>query len=94
MNDLTITITELKTKTEKLVALHRQLKNENELLWNENKKLQSTTEEQKNIIISLEQEKQQLIHHKSEEQNKIIEDSKQKINELVQEIDDCIALLK
>ena len=87
MNDLTLTITDLKTKVEKLVNLHQQLKKENE-------ELIKTIEEQKNTIKALENKNQEITDNKNEEQNKIVIDTKLKINELVQEIDSCIALLK
>ncbi len=87
MNDLTLTITDLKAKVEKLVNLHQQLKKDND-------QLQKTIEEQKNTIESLQKNNQEIVNNKSEEQNKLVTDTKLKINELVQEIDNCIALLK
>jgi hypothetical protein len=60
----------------------------------DNEKLQNTIEEQKVTIEDLQKNNLELINSKSEEQNKIVTDTKLKINELVQEIDNCIALLK
>ena len=94
MNDLAPVITDLKGKIEKLVALHQQLKQENDRLAAENAELRKTVEEQKAAIAAAEQSNRELIRNKNEEQNTIITDTKLKINELVQEIDDCIALLK
>ncbi|MEO6904401.1 MAG: hypothetical protein ABI315_14775 [Bacteroidia bacterium] len=94
MNDLTATITDLKTKVEKLVNLHGQLKVNNEQLVAEKLKLQKTIDDQKALIDSLEESKKELIQNRQEEQNKIIVDTKHKISELVQEIDSCIDLLK
>ncbi|MDF2436740.1 MAG: hypothetical protein K0Q95_1116 [Bacteroidota bacterium] len=94
MNDLAPTITDLKGKIEKLVKLHQQLKQENDSLAAEKVKLLQTVEEQKATIESLQRNNEELEQRKSEEQNTIITDTKLKINELVQEIDDCIALLK
>ncbi len=94
MNDLTLTITDLKAKVEKLVNLHQQLKKDNEQLLGDNEKLQITIKEQKMSIEDLQKNNLELINSKSEEQNKIVTDTKLKINELVQEIDNCIALLK
>ncbi|MDQ3047230.1 MAG: hypothetical protein M3R27_06745 [Bacteroidota bacterium] len=94
MNDLTLTITDLKSKVEKLVGLHGQLKNDNEKLSAENAELHKTIEDQKAQIAALESSSRDLIENKNEEQNTIITDTKEKINELVQEIDNCIALLK
>ena len=94
MNDLTLTITDLKAKVEKLVNLHQTLKKENEQLGSENGKLLKTIEEQKVTITTLETKNKELVNTNNEEQNKIITDTKSKINELVQEIDNCIVLLK
>ena len=94
MNDLTHTITDLKSKIEKLVTLHGQLKVDNEQLVIAKTALEKTVNEQQAIIESLQTNNKELIESKNEEQNKIITDTKSKINELVQEIDSCIALLK
>lgn len=94
MNDLAPNITDLKGKIEKLVKLHQQLKQENDSLTVEKADLLKTVEEQKAKIEALEMSNLELEEKKSEEQNTIITDTKLKINELVQEIDDCIALLK
>ena len=94
MNDLTLTITDLKAKVEKLVNLHQQLKKENEQMASENGNLLKTIEEQKVAMESLQTKNKELINTNNEAQNKIITDTKSKINELVQEIDNCIVLLK
>jgi chromosome segregation ATPase len=94
MNDLTLTITDLKAKVEKLVNLHQQLKKDNEQLSSENGNLLKTIEGQKVTIETLETKNKELVNTSNEEQNKIITDTKSKINELVQEIDNCIVLLK
>jgi chromosome segregation ATPase len=93
MNDLAPTITNLKGKIEKLVSLHKQLKQENDTLAEKNAGLTKTIEEQQVTITNLENEKRELVNSKNEEQNKTITETKDKINELVQEIDSCIALL-
>jgi chromosome segregation ATPase len=94
MNELAPTITDLKGKIEKLVKLHQQLKQENDSLSAEKVSLQKTIEEQKSTIEAMQKSRQELEQKNTEEQNTIITDTKLKINELVQEIDDCIALLK
>lgn len=94
MNDLAPVITDLKGKIEKLVQLHQQLKQDNDKLAAEKAELQKTVEEQQAAIAAMEKSREELIRNKSEEQNTILTDTKLKINELVQEIDDCIALLK
>jgi chromosome segregation ATPase len=94
MNDLAPTITDLKGKIEKLVKLHQQLKQENDSLVARNAELMKTVEGQKVEIEALKKVGEELAQKKEDEQNTIITDTKLKINELVQEIDDCIALLK
>jgi chromosome segregation ATPase len=94
MNDLAPNMTDLKGKIEKLVKLHQQLKQENDSLVAEKADLLKTIEDQKAVIEGLQKNAEELQQKKSEEQNTIITDTKLKINELVQEIDDCIALLK
>ncbi len=94
MNDLTLNITDLKAKIEKLVKLHQELKKENEQLAIDKESLQKTINEQKSAIEALEKNNKELQASKSEEKTKIVTDTKEKINELVQEIDNCIALLK
>lgn len=94
MNELTLPITDLKAKIEKLVTLHQQLKKDYEQVCSEKGELQKTIEEQQETIKSLLNRNQELIQNKEEQQNKTVTDTKVKINELVQEIDNCIALLK
>ena len=94
MNDLTLNIGDLKAKIEKLVKLHQELKKENEQLASDKENLQKTIIEQKVTIEALEKNNKAIEASKNEEQSKIVVDTKEKINELVQEIDNCIALLK
>lgn len=94
MNDLTSPITDLKQKIEKLVTLHGQLKSENDRLTAENTTIKKQIEEQKQEIEKLKNINDQLQNSKNEEQTQLIVNTKTQINELVQEIDNCIALLK
>jgi len=94
MSELISNITDIKVKVEKLVALHRQLKKDNERLSAENTDAIKTIKEQNSIIETLQNNNKELTQNKTEEQKKIITETKFKINELVQEIDQCIALLK
>lgn len=94
MSDLNNSIADLKLKIESLIHAHSNLKEENEILKTENEGLKNQLTEQQNKLTALQQEQQQLIQNKNEEQHKVITDSKLKIDELVQEIDNCLALLK
>ncbi len=93
MSDLTATIAEFKTKIEKLVTLHSQLKGDYDKLILDNQNLTKTIEEQKFTIENLQKNNQEIINNNNLQQDKIVTDTKLKINELVQEIDNCIALL-
>ena len=94
MSELTLNITDLKGKVEKLVDLHKQLKNNYDQLMADKLAALNMIEQQKSTIESLKKNIQELTENKQEEQKRIISDTKMKINELVQEIDQCIALLK
>ncbi|MCC6838512.1 MAG: hypothetical protein IT234_08250 [Bacteroidia bacterium] len=93
MSDLAATIAEFKTKIEKLVTLHSQLKSDYDKLVLDNQNLTKTIEEQKLTIDNLQKNNQEIINNNNLQQDKIVTDTKLKINELVQEIDNCIALL-
>jgi regulator of replication initiation timing len=93
MSDLTLNIADLKAKVEKLVTLHKAFKEENEKLTLEVSDFKKTIENQTIKIQQLENENKELSIKKDEEKNDIVTNTKEKINELVQEIDDCIALL-
>lgn len=94
MNDLTDSITALKAKTEQIINLFTVLKKENEGLKENIKSITQEIENKDVIIKKLEEETKQLSNKNNEEENRLYNDSKEKINELVQEIDNCIALLK
>jgi len=93
MSDLSLNITDLKGKVEKLVTLHKAFKGENEKLTSEIADFKKTIENQTIKIQTLEKENKELLLKKDEEKDNIVTNTKEKINELVQEIDDCIALL-
>ena len=57
-------------------------------------KLLTVIDEQKLEIETLEKKNQELTVNTKEEQTQLITETKEKINELVQDIDKCIALLK
>ena len=88
MSDLTATIADFKTKIEKLVTLHSQLKADYDKLVLDNQQLQGTI-----TIEGLKKSNQDLVKNTNEQHNTLITDTKLKINELVQEIDNCIALI-
>ncbi|MGB3947706.1 MAG: hypothetical protein WBM13_06960 [Bacteroidia bacterium] len=94
MSDLDLNLVDLKSNVEKLVRLHQTLKNENKELKKKNTELLEIVENQTNRIQFLERSNSELTTKNSTEQEQRISETKIKINELVQEIDNCIALLK
>ena len=93
-HDLSKVTTSLESKIEKLVHLHRKSVEENEKLSNENKNLinqlqvlniQLKDTDDKNKILKLTKT--------LKESNENTTDIKQKISELVREIDKCMALM-
>ena len=93
MSDLTLNISDLKEKVEKLITLHKAFKKENEDLKSEMDVLKKNIENQSVKIQNLEKENKELLAQKTQEKDKIVTNTNEKINELVQEIDDCITLL-
>lgn len=84
----------LESKVQNLIKLHNKLKDENEKLNKDNKSLLESREENTFKIKELEQKieliKTSKIIQASEPE---IQDAKTKINRIVREIDNCIALL-
>jgi hypothetical protein len=82
-------------KTERLIALHDALQEENDLLKLENQSLSTALKVSRDKTQELEEKLRILKMAKSfSETNEKTLDIKQKINEFVQEIDKCIVLLK
>lgn len=82
-------------KTERLIALHDALQEENDLLKLENQSLSTALKVSRDKTHELEEKLRILKMAKSfSETNEKTLDIKQKINEFVQEIDKCIVLLK
>lgn len=94
MNQLNTSVIDLKAKIENLVKLHKTLKEDNKQLHSLNRELQKTIEEQKNAIDGLQNSNRELVKSNNKEQNRLVSETKLKISELVQEIDNCITLLK
>lgn len=93
MSNLALTADKLRLKIEKLLHLHSKLEEDNAKLIEEREALREKIREMQSTIVELE------------DQNKVVRlaqqlpgtagntDIKLKINELVREIDKCIALL-
>ena len=93
MSNIGLTADKLRAKIEKLVHLHKVLADDNANLSNERQVLLKTIEEQKQVISKLEEQNRlaRIARQMPGENGNL--DLKLKINELVREIDKCIALL-
>ena len=94
MSDLKSIAVSLEGKIEKLVDLHRHTKKELSVLQNQNTNLNQTIAQQKQSIKELEDKSKVLKLSKSlSTTNENTTELKLKINELIREVDKCIALL-
>ncbi len=93
MDDMTILLSGIDNKVRMLVnQLEKALKDKNQLL-EENEKLKQEVKSRENDIKEFEKQNKLLKIAKSIESLEGKKEVKQKINELVREIDNCIALL-
>lgn len=93
MNKISLLTKDIENKIKKIVDLQSQLKKENNHLIQEVHALKNIIEDQKVIIENLEKKLKILKIAKTLEIGKDNQQAKLKINELVREIDKCIALL-
>ena len=94
MSELSLTVAGVQSKIEKIVQLHESVKDENFKLIAEKEDLLKVIESKKNMINNLEERTKILKLAKSLSGiNESSLDTKLKINDLVREIDRCIALL-
>lgn len=94
MKDLTLISNSLQTKIEKLVHLHGKLKEDNKKMFAEKQVLVKKISNQEELVKKLEEDSVKLKFALTLNKNtEYTTDIKLKINELVREIDKCIALL-
>ena len=94
MSELSLTVAGIQSKIEKIALLHERVKDENFKLIAEKEDLLKAIEGKKNMINNLEERTKILKLAKSLSGiNESSLDTKLKINDLVREIDRCIALL-
>lgn len=95
-NDLKLNITSLQSKIEKLIFLHERVLEDNLKLQALIESLQQQLSEQNQQIEGLEQEKLELLKTKSLNTSDIkegLEINHEQIDNMVRDIDKCIALL-
>ena len=94
MQNLTTRLADIREKVEKLVQENRLLKNENESMRDRIDGLERTVELQKNTLSELtEQNKLIKLAKNLTPEDSDTEEMKNKVNELIREIDRCIDLL-
>lgn len=95
MNDHELQFKELKNKVEKLINLHEQLVEENQLLQSNAKLLTQTIDQQGQQLAVLEEKNKviKLANALSGGTDQNTRDIKLKINEYIREIDKCLALI-
>ncbi len=94
MSELKSVVASLESKIEKLVDLHRKTKKELSALQTQNNHLTQAASQQKQTIKDLEDRSKVLKLSKSlSTTNENTTELKLKINELIREVDKCIALL-
>lgn len=90
MKDLSLLVSEIKMKTEKLVEKQDQLTNENENLGAEVTELKKMLEDKNQQLLELN-DKLKLLKIAKNVGGESTKEVKLKINEMVREIDKCIA---
>lgn len=95
MNDLQRVVASLQSKIEKLIHLHKKYEEENTQLLFEKGQLLSSIELKNKHIEEIEEQLKELQSSTrlSVERFSSQEENKQKINEIVKEIEECIAML-
>jgi hypothetical protein len=93
MHELKLLLSGVEYKLRKLINTNKRLDEENKILNDKNKEYEQIIEEQKKIIKELEEKIKVLKIAKSLEGSSNTFEQKDKINEMLREIDKCIGLL-
>ena len=95
MENLSTKVNDISRKVEKLILLQSELKKENAELRQLNSQLTRDAEEHRSKVIELENKNRvvKLAKSLNEASAGKNNDARQKVNELIREVDKCIALL-
>ncbi len=93
MSEIKGRLNEIEEKIRQLIAMQNSLSGQNSLLIEKNEALLSTIEEQEKMIMQLNDKNNYIKISQSVKQSEGNTDVKNKIDELVREIDKCIGLL-
>jgi hypothetical protein len=93
MSDLRGRLNEIEEKIRQLIAMRNSFSDQNSLLINKNEALLIQIDEQEKLIMQLKDNNNYIKISQSVKQSEGNTDVKNKIDELVREIDKCIGLL-
>jgi hypothetical protein len=93
MSEIKGRLNEIEKKIRQLIAMQNSLSGQNSLLIEKNEALLRTIEEQEKMIMQLNDKNNYIKISQSVKQSEGNTDVKNKIDELVREIDKCIGLL-
>jgi chromosome segregation ATPase len=93
MSEIKGRLNEIEEKIRQLIAMQNSLSGQNSLLLEKNEALLRTIEEQEKMIMQLNDKNNYIKISQSVKQSEGNTDVKNKIDELVREIDKCIGLL-
>ena len=93
MSEIKGRLNEIEEKIRQLIAMQNSLSGQNSLLIEKNEALLRTIEEQEKMIMQLNDKNNYIKISQSVKQSEGNTDVKNKIDELVREIDKCIGLL-
>lgn len=93
MSEIKGRLNEIEEKIRQLIAMQNSLSGQNSLLIEKNEALLSTIDEQEKMIMQLNDKNNYIKISQSVKQSEGNTDVKNKIDELVREIDKCIGLL-
>lgn len=93
MSELKTKFEELEKRIQKLIYLHKQVKSENQNLGELNTKLELELKEEKKKYLRMEEGFAGLKANNKNNTNKSISGIKQKVNEMISEIDRSVTLI-
>ena len=94
MENLDIYINDLTGRVEKLARMQSELREENAKLQSRNSELEQVVNDQKNVLSKLEEENKVVKIAKAvTDDDEDRKEQRKRLNELVREVDKCIALL-
>ena len=94
MSELKTKFDELEKRIQKLIHLHKEVKSENTMLIQQNRKLESELKDEKQKYFRLEEGLTNLKEKERNTTNRSISGMNQKINDMISEIDRSVTLIE